>query len=110
MVILIVTNEKYGVDRYSQEIAKRLDVQTITTKRYLSLVEAYKLARRIRGLGSIVHFPNQHFARYALFLNQPFIVTVHDLGRCCFHFDSETIREKILLKRAHCYSEFLKHQ
>ncbi|KKK99751.1 hypothetical protein LCGC14_2629590, partial [marine sediment metagenome] len=35
--------------------------------------------------------------RYALFLNRPFIVTVHDLAQCCFNFDRETIREKILL-------------
>jgi len=95
--VLIVTTEQYGMDRYSQELAKRLDVKRITTRRYLSLVEAYKLARSIRSHGGIVHLPNQHFARYALFLNRPFIVTVHDLARCCFNFDPETISEKILL-------------
>ncbi|MFC1861452.1 glycosyltransferase family 4 protein [Chloroflexota bacterium] len=97
MTVLIVTNEKCGMDRYSQEIAKRLDVQTITARRYLSLADTFKLVRCIRGQGNIVHLPNQHFARYALFRNRPFIVTVHDLGRCCFHFDPETINEKILL-------------
>ncbi len=79
MPVLIVTTEQSGLDRYSQELAKRLDVKKITTKRYLSLVEAYKLARSIRSQGSIVHLPNQHFARYALFFNRPFMVTVHDL-------------------------------
>ncbi len=97
MLVLIVTTEQSGMDRYSQELAKRLDVKKITTRRYLSLVEAYRLARYIRSQGSIVHLPNQHFARYALFLNQPFIVTVHDLARCCFNFAPETITEKILL-------------
>ncbi len=97
MPVLIVTREKSGVDKYSQEIAKRLDVKKITTRRYLSLVGAYKLARSIRSEGDIVHLPNQHFVRYALFLNQPFIVTVHDLARCCFNFDRETIIERILL-------------
>ncbi len=96
--VLIVTTEQSGMDRYSQELAKRLDVRKITTGRYLSLVDAYKLARSIRSQGSIVHLPNQHFARYAIFLNQPFIVTVHDLARCCFNFDRETTTEKILLK------------
>ncbi len=85
------------MDRYSQELAKRLDVKKITSRRYLSLVEACKLARSIRSQGDIVHLPNQHFARYAIFLNRPFIVTVHDLARCCFNFDRETITEKILL-------------
>ncbi len=75
----------------------RLENKRITTKRYLSPVEAYKLVRSIRSEGDIVHLPNQHFARYALFLNRPFIVTVHDLAQCCFNFDRETIREKILL-------------
>ncbi len=97
MIELIVTNEESGVDKYSQEIAKRLDVKKITTRRYLSLPKAYKLARFIRTQGSIVHLPNQHFARYAIFLNRPFIVTVHDLARCCFNYDQETITEKILL-------------
>ncbi len=97
MPILIVNTEQSGMDRYSQELAKRLDVKKITSRRYLSPVKAYNLARSIRSEGDIVHLPNQHFARYALFLNQPFIVTVHDLARCCFNFDSETISEKILL-------------
>jgi len=97
VTVLIVTKEKSGVDKYSQEIAKRLDVKKIMSRRYLSLAEAYKLARSIRSEGDIIHLPNQHFARYALFLSQPFIVTVHDLARCCFNFDPETISEKILL-------------
>ncbi len=98
MPVLIVTTEQFGMDRYSQELSKRLDVKKITTKRYLTLVEAYKLARSIRSQGDIVHLPNQHFARYALFFNRPFMVTVHDLARCCFSMDPETIIEKILLK------------
>ncbi len=97
MLLLIVTTEQSGLDKYSQEIAKRLNVRQITTKRYLSPIDAYKLVRFIRSQGSIVHLPNQHFARYALFLNQPFILTVHDLARCCFNFDRETIGEKALL-------------
>lgn len=97
-MLLVVTNEQSGLDIYSQEIAKRLDVKKITTRRYLSIAQAYKLARFIKGQGSIVHLPNQHFARYALFLNQPFIVTVHDLVRCCFNFVPENMSEKIGLK------------
>jgi len=96
--VLIVTTEKSGLDRYSQEIAKRLDVEKVESQRYLPLLEAYRLSRIVQGLSDIVHLPNQHFARYALFLKNPFIVTVHDLVRCCSGFTRETIIEKILIK------------
>jgi len=98
MPVLIVTREKSGVDKYSQEIAKRLDVKKVESRRYLSLIEAYQLLQLIRSQDDIVHLPNQNFARYALFIKNPFIVTVHDLIRCCFSFSKETITEKILLK------------
>ena len=98
MPVLIVTNEKSGIDKYSQEIAKRIDIRKIETQRYLSLIEAYRLSRLIRRQGDIVHLPNQHFTRYVLFLKNPFIVTVHDLVRFCFGFAKETISERILLK------------
>jgi len=96
--VIIVTNEKSGIDRYSQEIAKRLNVRTIETRRYLSLLEAYRLLRIVQGQHDVVHLPNQNFARYALFLKKPFIVTVHDLIRTCFGFGKETVTERILLK------------
>ncbi len=98
MLVLIVTTEKSGLDRYSQEIAKRLNVKKVNSQRYLSLIEAYRLSRLVGRQGDIVHLPNQNFARYALFLKSPFIVTVHDLVRLCFSFAQETISERILLK------------
>jgi len=98
MPVLIITNESSGVDRYSQAIAKRLDVKKVESRRYLSLIEAYQLSRLIRSQDDIVHLPNQHFARYALFIKNPFIVTVHDLVRTCFGFGKETVTERILLK------------
>ncbi|MCL0053303.1 glycosyltransferase family 4 protein [Dehalococcoidales bacterium] len=98
MPVLIVTTEKSGVDKYSQEIAKRLDVKQIESRRYLSLIEAYHLLRSIRSQDDIIHLPNQNLARYALFVSNPYIVTVHDLVRLCFGFDKETISERIWLK------------
>jgi len=98
MPVLIVTTEKSGLDRYSQEIAKRLDVKKIESRRYLSLIEAYRLSRLIRSQDDIVHLPNQNFARFALFIKNPYIVTVHDLIRFSLGFAQETITEKILLK------------
>jgi len=97
MPVLIVTSEKSGLDRYSQEIARRLDVKTVESRRYLSLKEAYRLSRVIRSQKDIVHLPNQNFARYALLLKTPFIVTVHDVIRFYFDFAKETISERILL-------------
>ena len=98
MPVLIMTTEKSGIDKYSQEIAKRLNVKKVKSRRYLSLIEAYRLSRVIRSESDIIHLPNQNFARYALFVKNPFIVTVHDLVRLCFAFAKETITEKILLK------------
>jgi len=98
MPLLIVTTEKSGVDRYSQEIARRLDVRTIESRRYLSLIEAYRLSRLLGSQDDIIHLPNQNFARYALFVKNRYIVTVHDLVRLCFGFTTETISERILLK------------
>lgn len=98
LITLIVTSEKSGIDKYSQELAKKLDVRKIKTRRYLPINEAYRLARLIGRQSGIVHLPNQDFARYALFLNKPFVVTVHDLVRNCFGFAKETIAERVLLK------------
>ncbi len=109
MPILIVTTEKAGIDRYSQEIAKRLDIKTIETRRYLSLVEAYRLSRLVGRQDDIVHIPNQDFARYALFLKNPFIITVHDLVRSCFGFAKEMIHERILLKLGKRYIKRASH-
>jgi len=98
MAVLVVTTEKSGLDRYSQEIAKRIKTEKIETPRYFSLKEAYSFARKIGSLDDVVHLSNQHFARYAFFLKKPFLVTVHDLARLCFNPDRETIGERILLK------------
>ena len=98
MPVLIVTIETSGVDRYSQELGKRLDVRKIESRRYLSLAESYRLARLVESQDDIVHLPNQNFARYALRTKNPFVVTVHDLIRFCFDFSRETITERILLK------------
>jgi glycosyltransferase involved in cell wall biosynthesis len=98
MTVLVVTTENSGIDKYSHEIAKRVDIQKIETRRYLSLLEAYRLARLIDRQDDIVHLPNQDFARYAIFIKKPFIVTVHDLFRMCLNFHRETILEKMFLK------------
>jgi len=98
MALLVVTTEKSGVDKYSQEIARRLDVKTVESRRYLSLIEGYQLSRLLGSQDGIIHLPNQNFARYALLVKNPYIVTVHDLVRLCFGFTKESISERIMLK------------
>ena len=63
MPVLIVTRETSDIDRYSQELDKRLNVRIIETRRHLSLAKSYRLARLINAQGDIVHLPNQNFAR-----------------------------------------------
>ena len=97
-MILVSTVQRSGIDRVSQELAKRMAVPIVETKRYASVPEVYSLLRRLRHTGEPVHFPSQHFARYALLLRRPFIVTVHDLVRICFPFAKESMPERIGLK------------
>ena len=98
MVVLIVTTEKSGLDKYSQKIATRVKAKTIETKRYSSLREAYRFSKMMRTLNDVVHFPNQHFGRYAVVLKKRPVITVHDLARISFDFDKETTMEKFLLR------------
>ena len=95
---IIVTLEQSGMDKYSQELARRLPVRTIESRRYLTFRQALRLAFKISKEKGIVHLPNQHFARYALFRRQPFIVTVHDIARFRFGFDPESMIERLMLK------------
>ncbi|MCL0097700.1 glycosyltransferase family 4 protein [Dehalococcoidia bacterium] len=92
---LVVTTEEGGLDRYSQELAKRLPVKRIETRRYLSTREHFRLARLLSSLKSVAHLPNQHFGRFALSLKVPFVITVHDLARFKISFTRETLRERV---------------
>jgi len=98
MITLVTTLESSGIDRYSKELAKRIGMPTVESKRYLSLKGSLKLLNKLRQSPYLVHFPSQHFGRHGLFLRKPFIVTVHDLVRICFPFANETIPQKLGLK------------
>lgn len=98
MIALVTTLESSGIDRYSRELAKRMGIPTVETRRYLSLKGSLRLLNKLRQCPYLVHFPSQHFGRYGLFLGKPFIVTVHDLVRVCFPFAKETMSEKLGIK------------
>ena len=98
MAVFVTTAEGSGIDRYSQEIGKRLGVPTVISRRYLTPQTSADLLRKLEDGDGIVHFPSQHFARFGLSLDRPFVVTVHDLARLCFPFAAETPEEKLGLK------------
>ena len=95
---LIVTLEQSGMDKYSHELARRLPVRTLESRRYLSFWQVLRLAGVIWRVKDIVHLPNQHFARYARFRRQPIIITVHDIARFRFSYDRESLIERLMLK------------
>lgn len=92
---LVVTQEKGGLDRYSRELARRLPVKNLETRRYLKVRENIALLRVLYAVKGLLHFPNQHFGRFAPFLRSPFLITVHDVARFKFHLAKETLGERI---------------
>lgn len=98
MMLLVATLESSGIDRYSQELAKRIGVPTIESRRYLSLKDSLQLVHRLRRSSYPIHLAGQHFGRHGVFLGKPFMITIHDLVRICFPFARETMREKMGLK------------
>lgn len=94
----IVTIGRGSMDRYSLKLARHLRAPKLFTDIYQKVAELFNVPllscrslyalwqdwaflRRLRRLGDVVHFPNHHMGRYGLFLDQPYIVTVHDLIR-----------------------------
>lgn len=98
MPVLVVTTEESGLDKYSQELAERLQVKQVAVSRYMSFRQAYRLSKVIRDEPDIVHLPNHHFARLAFRRKNPYIVTVHDLVRFYLRFDPERLLERIWLR------------
>ena len=94
-MILVVTTEKGGLDRYSQELSKRLPVRTIRTRRYLGFKGNLGLLRTLRSVKEPLHLPNQHFGRFSFFLRVPFIITVHDLARFIFREEGGNFKERM---------------
>ena len=81
---LVVSTEHSGIDRYSQELAMRLPVSPIHTTRYGSMRQHLRFGWDLVRTRHAVHFSNQHLGRWVSWLNQPCVVTVHDLVRLAF--------------------------
>ena len=98
MALLVTTIEHSGIDRYSRELAKRMGVPTLETRRYRSLRNTIELLHLLSKVSPLIHLPSQHFGRYGLFLKKPFLVTVHDLVRICFPSARESTMDRVGLK------------
>ncbi len=81
---LVVSTEHSGIDRYSQELAKRLPVSLIHTTRYAPMRQHLRLGWNLMRARQGVHFSNHHLGRWICWLTRPCIVTVHDLVRLAF--------------------------
>jgi len=97
-MIYIVTHERSGFDKHSQEMANALGVNTIHTRRYFADGEEEELLDKLANTTECVHISNQNFARYAFCLQKPYIVTVHDVIRNFYDFDGESGRDRFLLR------------
>jgi glycosyltransferase involved in cell wall biosynthesis len=66
-------------------VARNRPLVSATSLRALAREAAF--VRELRSLGTALHLPNQHLARYALLTQVPYVITVHDLIRL---FDSRS--------------------
>jgi len=48
MIALVTTLESSGIDRYSKELAKRIGIPTVETRRYRSLRGSLRLLNNLR--------------------------------------------------------------
>ncbi|MEI6137504.1 MAG: glycosyltransferase family 1 protein, partial [Chloroflexota bacterium] len=98
-MILVTTAGLGSMDQYASELSSRLpEVSVLATdesqrierqfNRSLWSLDSLRALRAdinvvkcLRQIDEPLHFPNHHLARYARFLDVPYVVTVHDLIR-----------------------------
>ncbi len=98
-MMLVTTAGRGSMDYYAAELAAHLPeipiLATDESRRIESQFNAplwskdtlrglrndVDFVRRLRAIDEPLHFPNHHLARYGLFLDVPYVVTVHDLIR-----------------------------
>lgn len=98
-MILVTTSGNGSMDQYASALAERLpEIRQLPTSVYERSVRRFNqsllspgtlrslyldvaFVRELRRQDEPVHFPNHHLARYGRFLQQPYVVTVHDLIR-----------------------------
>jgi glycosyltransferase involved in cell wall biosynthesis len=99
MITLIVTTGNSSLDKYSQELSKRMKIDKIEMEMPISIRQGYNLLKKSRSYNTnIFHFPHQQFARYINFINKPCVITVHDLSLQCSLLYNLSTRMKVYLK------------
>ena len=99
MITLITTKGNTSLDKYSQELSKRLTVDEIETKMPVSFKDGYNFLKQLRSCNAgIFHLPHQQFARYSKFISKPCVITVHDLSLQCSSLYNLNSRMKIYMK------------
>lgn len=99
MTTLIVTTGNSSLDKYSQELSKRLSVDKITTDMPVSIKNGHQFLRKLRSYDTdLYHLPHQQFARYSNIINKPCVITVHDLSLQCSSLFNLNARMKIYMK------------
>lgn len=98
MVTLVVTTGTGSLDLYAQNLHRNLNMSKIYSDIYQGNAELFNASffslpavktlwrdmhfiTMLNHEKGIVHLPNHHLGRYGLFLNKPYIITVHDLIR-----------------------------
>lgn len=98
MVTLVTTTGKGSMDLYVQKLAQKLDIPKLCSDIYQrsaerfntplfcraaikALWEDWRFIRTLNRIDGVIHLPNHHLGRYGLFLEVPYIITVHDLIR-----------------------------
>jgi glycosyltransferase involved in cell wall biosynthesis len=97
-VTFVVTQGRSSLDLYSMKLGERLPVPQIHTDLFGAAAETFgaptlsrraargtahdaRLVRLLRSVRGPLHLPNHHFARYAAFIAEPYVLTVHDVIR-----------------------------
>ncbi len=99
MTVSILTTQNSGMDRYSQEIARRATGPVFAVDRYNTApAQMWEAVDALKEMCQPVHYPNQHFGWYAFSAGLPYVMTVHDLERITISYADECPDEQAKLR------------
>lgn len=99
MTTIVVTTGNSSLDKYSQELSKRMEIDKFEIEMPVSIRQGYDFLKKSRSYNTdIFHLPHQQFARYSNFINKPCIITVHDLSLQCSTLFNLSTRMKLYLE------------
>ncbi len=111
MVVFVSSAGNLSIDYYSQQLAKQLPIEAITSQYFVEALKRraassstgfdrlkglmfdIQTLREFRKINGIPHFSNQHFGRFGVYLNKPYLITCHDIIRY-LDMHNETVLQK----------------